>query len=337
MVDAFLRRLRHLVRQRQVDADIRAEIEFHRQQKQQDLERAGLSRVEAAGVSRRAMGNITIAREDARAVWVWRWLDAGLRNIRHGCRVCRNSPTFALTSILTLGLCIGANAAIYTLVDWVLIRPLPFPEPERLAWVVTHAEQGGRSADMRNQAGRAFLALADNATAIDVGAMGVTLTVNLVNGEQVMVVVQQRLSASMIPVLGMRPFLGRAFTAGEDRVSGPTAVLLSHRTWMRAFGGDVSAIGRRVTLRGEPYTVVGVMPEGFRTNMPADIWTPLRASTTGEGQGSNYHVIARLRDGVTGAAADVDIRSVARALNSRRHSRRCFRIRDRPGVRKCSR
>jgi putative ABC transport system permease protein len=317
MVDAFLRRLRHLVRQRQADADLRAEIEFHRYQKQQDLERAGLSAAAAAAVSLRAMGNITIAREDARAVWVWRWLDAGLRNIRHGFRVCRNSPTFALTSILTLGLCIGANAAIYTLVDWVLIRPLPFPEPERLAWVVTHAEQNGRSGDNYSQTGRAFLALADNAAAIEVGAMGATLTVNLVNGEQAMVVVQQRLSASMVGVLGMRPLLGRGFAADEDRVGGPPAVLLSYRTWIRALGGDATAIGRRVMLRGEPYTVVGVMPERFRTNTPADIWTPLRASITGEGGGDNYQVLARLRQGVTWPAAQSDIDSVGRDLYSR--------------------
>jgi hypothetical protein len=151
MVGTLLRRLRHVVRQRQLDADVRAEIEFHRDLKQRDLERLGMSSSEAAVAARRAMGNITLAREDARAVWVARWLDTALRNIRHGCRICWNSPTFALTSILTLGLCIGANAAIYTLVDWILIRPLPFPEPDRLAWVETRAEQNGRSVNMQRQ------------------------------------------------------------------------------------------------------------------------------------------------------------------------------------------
>ena len=317
MVGTLLRRLRHVVRQRQLDADVRAEIEFHRDLKQRDLERLGMSSSEAAVAARRAMGNITLAREDARAVWVARWLDTALRNIRHGCRICWNSPTFALTSILTLGLCIGANAAIYTLVDWILIRPLPFPEPDRLAWVETRAEQNGRGVNMQRQTGGAFLALAEQSKAVAVGAMGGTLTVNLVNGDQATAVEQQRMSASLVDVLGVSPFLGRAFTQDEDRVGGPAAVMLSYDTWAGTFGGNTNVIGHRVMLRGEPYAIVGVMPQHFRTNAPADIWTPLRVSITGEGAGSNYSVVARLRKSIGWPAANGEVESVGLDFFSR--------------------
>lgn len=317
MIAIWLRRLRYFARQRQADADVRAELEFHREMKTRDLEATGLSVVDASIAARRAMGNTLLAREDARAVWIWSSIDNTLRNIRHGARLLRNSPTFAVTSIVTLGLCIGANAAIYTLVDWLLIRPLQFPDVGRLAWVETYAEQGGRVARMESQNGRAFLTLAEHATAVDVGAMGGTLTVNMANGNQAIAVAQQRLSASMFTVLGVRPFLGRGFNQDEDRDGGPTAVVLSHRTWMQTFGGNADAVGSRVLLRGEPYTIVGVMPRSFRTNAPVDVWTPLRASITGEGGGNNYMVLARLRPDVTWPVASGDVEAVSQDLFTR--------------------
>lgn len=317
MIATWLRRLRYLAHQRQGDADVRAELEFHREMKARALEASGLSASDASIAAGRAMGNTLLAREEARAVWIWASLDNTLRNIRHGARLLRNSPTFAVTSIVTLGLCIGANAAIYTLVDWLLIRPLQFPDVDRLAWVETYAEQGGRVAHMEGQNGRAFLTLAEHATAVDVAAMGGTLTVNMVNGDQAIAVAQQRLSASMFTVLGVRPFLGRGFTQDEDRDGGPTAVVLSYQTWMQTFAGNANVVGSRVLLRGEPYTVVGVMPRDFRTNTPVDVWTPLRASITGEGGGNNYMVLARLRQNVTWPAARGDVEVVGQDLFTR--------------------
>ncbi len=314
---SLIRRLGVLLHQRQVDADVRAELEFHREMKQREFEANGIAAADASLAASRAMGNVLLAREEARAVWVWSWLDVTLRNIRFGVRIFRNSPTFALTSVLTLGLCIGANSAAYTLVDWLLIRPLPYPNADRLAWLQTSAEQAGRSSHMRSQSGRAFLTIAEHATSFDAGAMGGTLTVNLVNGERAMAVDQQRLSASMFGVLGVNPLLGRAFNRDEDREGGPAAVVLSHHTWLQIFAGSPDAIGSRVQLRGEPYTIVGVMPPDFQTNAAADIWTPLRASVTGEGGGSNYTVVVRLRNGVAWPAASGEAETIGRDLFTR--------------------
>jgi predicted permease len=313
----WIRRVRYIFRQRQADADVRAELEFHQTMKQREIEGSGLDASAASIAARRAMGNVLLAREEARAVWMWSWLDTTARNIRHGLRIFRTSPTFALTSVLTLGLCIGANTAAYTLVDWLLIRPLPFPDLDRLAWVQTSAERDGRRVQMQSQNGRAFFALAEHASAVTVGAMAGTLTVNLVNDDQAMVVEQQRISASMLDVLGVRPLLGRGFTDDEDRDGGPAAVILGYETWLGRFGGNVNVIGARVLLRGEPYTVVGVMPQRFRTNAAADIWTPLRASTTGEGGGNNYFVFVRLRENVAWPAANGDVEAVGQDLFTR--------------------
>jgi predicted permease len=313
----WLRRLRYFIRQRQAEDDLLAELEFHREMKQRELEATGLRGTDAGNAAKVAMGNMLLAREDARAVWMWFWFDTARRNLLHGARILRNSPTFAATSMLTLGLCIGANGAIYALVDWTLLRPLQFPAIDRLAWVQTYAEQGGRINHMQAQNGRAFRALVEQATGVDVGAMGGTLTVNLVSGDRAIAVEQQRLSASMFEVLGIRPLIGRTFSEDEDRDGGPTAVVLSYGMWRTAFGGNGQVVGTRILLRGEPYTVVGVMPERFRTNNTADIWTPLRASIAGEGGGNNYMVLARLREHVEWPAATADIDAIGREFFTR--------------------
>ena len=121
---------------------------------------------------------------------------------------------------------------------------------------------------------------------------------------------QQRVSTGFFRVLGVEPALGRGFTEEEDRQGGPAVAILSHSTFSRIFDGDPSVPNSRVTLRGEPHTIVGVMPEGFETNVVADVWTPLQPSTTGEGGGNNYSIVTRLPDGVTWPQADAEIASV---------------------------
>jgi predicted permease len=239
-----------------------------------------------------------------------------MRDFRYAVRVLLKSPLFTLTAILTLGLCIGANTAIFTVVDRVLLRPLPYPHPERLAMVVRHREGAGISEDEIGQRGLTWTALQDGASstldfaATASGAQGV----NFALGTQVEYVQQQRVSAGFFRVLGVAPEIGREFSAEEDRVHGPSATMLSHAMWQQVFNGDRSAIGRRVILRGEPYTVVGVMPASFHSAEPVDLWTPLRPSPTGEGGGENYSIIARLRDGVSWPEADALLESATDTL-----------------------
>jgi predicted permease len=224
-----------------------------------------------------------------------------MRDLRYAVRVLRKSPGFTLTAVLTLALCIGANTAIYTVVDRVLLRALPYPHPERLAMITRHYEGAGATEDDLSQSGFTWEALRDGAASvIDLAASsGLGGSVNLVAGDRASSVRQERVSAGYFGVLGVSPELGREFTADEDRVNGPAAAVLSHALWARAFSADASIVGRSIMLRGEPHTVVGVMPASVQWGTAIEVWTPLRPSPRGEGGGENYALIARFRDGVS--------------------------------------
>jgi hypothetical protein len=185
-----------------------------------------------------------------------------MRDLRYAVRVLLKNPGFTLTAVLTLALCIGANTAIYTVVDRVLLRPLPYPHPERLAMITRHYEGGGATEDDTSQSGFAWIALRDGAAAVlDLAAFsGLGGGVNLIAGDRASSVQQQRISAGHFRVLAVQPEIGREFSADEDRVNGPAVALLSHALWTRAFSADPSIVGRAIMLRGEPHTVVGVMP-----------------------------------------------------------------------------
>ncbi|HEX3702464.1 MAG TPA: ABC transporter permease [Vicinamibacterales bacterium] len=250
-------------------------------------------------------------------------LDSLARDVRYAVRVLRKSPLFALTAIATLGLCIGANTAIYTVVDRVLLRPLPYPRPDRLAMVVRHYEGAGTTEDDPGQAGVTWVALQEGAArALDIAATaGGAQGVNFVAGEHAEYVQQQRVSAGYFRVLGIRPEAGREFSAEEDRANGPTAVILSHAFWAHAFQADPAVIGRRLTIRGEAYTAVGIMPASFQPTEPVDLWTPLRPSPVGEGGGENYEIVGRLRDGVGWPEANAAVASSTAQIVRDRYSR----------------
>src|SRR5262249_27862570 len=162
--------------------------------------------------------------------------------------------------------------------------------------------------------GAVFEVLRDGVRSLDLatasGGFGST-GVNMVVGSQPEYVKQQRVSTGFFRVLGVAPALGREFTADEDRPNGPAAAVGSYRLWMRLFNGDAAAIGRSITLRGEPHAIVGVMPEGFSSSEPVDVWTPVRPCRTCEGGGQNYEIVARLKPGVSWAEADAEIGSIA--------------------------
>jgi predicted permease len=230
-----------------------------------------------------------------------------MRELRFAVRVLVKSPAFAVTAILTLTLCIGANTAIYTVVDRVLLRPLPYPAPDRLAQVATHFDR--RGTDEIGQNGGTWEALRDGVTTADLAAVGGTgMGVNLVAQNQPRYVRQQRVSAGFFRTLGVMPLLGREFTPDEDRPGGPALAVLSHALWT-SLGADRSAIGRAIMLRGEPHTVVGIMPAAFTSGSPVELWTPLHPWKGGEGGGQNYGLVARLRPGVTWAQADAEFAS----------------------------
>jgi predicted permease len=236
------------------------------------------------------------------------------KNLAFAARQLRKSPAFTITVLVTLALCIGANTAIYSIVDALFFRPLAYPDPHRLLMLGTVARQGKASAFDNGQDGREWEAVRDHATFLDSAVYGGTNGVNLVADGRVEYVQEQRVSANFFGVLGVHPLRGREFTRQEDVRGGPPLVVLSYEIWRRVFHEDYSIIGRTIDLRGAPYTVVGIMPSGFRTDSPADLWTPLQPSTQGEGSGTNYAVIARMKPNVTLAEANGQLAAIMRPI-----------------------
>jgi predicted permease len=232
--------------------------------------------------------------------------------LAYSVRQLRKNPGVTLTVVATLGLCIGANTAIYSVVDAVLVRPLPYPQPDRLAMIGTHVRSPRGEEAHFGANGTLWEAVHRHATDLDSAAIGGESGVNLAANGQVQYVQQSRVSADYFRVLGIPPELGRSFTSVEDTPGGPPVTVLSYALWQRLFHGDPSVVGKALTLRGEPFTVVGVMPRDFPMLTRADLWTPLRPSTTGEGVGINYGIVARLKPGITWAQGSSQLQVVAR-------------------------
>ena len=241
------------------------------------------------------------------------WLD-----LRHGVRIFLRRPGSTALLLLTLALAIGANAAIFSVVDATLFRPLPYPDPDRLVQLVTRFTGGGASGTQISHDGATWEAIRDHARDLDAAVYsGWVKGVNVATSDRAVFLRQQRVGAGFFRVLGVRPLIGREFTREEDRPDGPPVTVLAYSLWQRAFGGRTDVIGRRLTLKGEPHTIVGVMPAAFRTDTDADLWTPLRASRTGEGGGANYGIVARLKPGVVRGVAEQEVAALGASVLER--------------------
>ena len=235
-------------------------------------------------------------------------LHAVARDLRYAIRVFGRAPAFTAAAVVTLALAIGANTAVFTLADAILIKPLPYPDPDRLAFVDVAARTVEGEATFDTHDGTTWELLRDNATSIDVAVTtvgsGLGQDVNLSVDDVAASVRGVRVSAGYFRVLGVAPLIGREFTADEDRPGGPAVAVLGYALWQRLFDGDPSAVGKTLLLRGQVHDIVGVMPRGFRSeNRDVDVWTPVRPSRTGEGGGINYSIIARVKPGRTWSEA----------------------------------
>lgn len=228
-------------------------------------------------------------------------LEPIVRDLRYAFRMLRKTPGFTAIALITLAVGIGVNTAVFTVVNGLLLKPLPYPQPDALASLVIDVHSPRGSSVMEAVDGKTWFAIHDAARTVETGISaggGFGTGVNIVAGGAAANVLQERVSAGYFSVLGVTPFIGREFTADEDRLGGPPVAVLGFDLWRRAFNSDRSVVGRAITLRGEPYTVVGVMPDKFTTATRADVWTPIRPNTDREGGGQNYGMIARLRPGV---------------------------------------
>ena len=251
------------------------------------------------------------------------------QDLRYACRMLRRSPGFAAIAILTLGLGIGATTTIFTIVNGVLLRPLPYRDPDRLVNLWVDFGVGAQSlpamspGDFRDyqQRARSFESLAAASGAQVVGATG-TLTGA---GEPERVDVSP-VSANFFPMLGIDPLHGRHFTPEEETPGGPQVLILSHALWTRRYGGDPSIVGQRIRLDGIDQTVVGILPKGFHLWLPseaflvtdAQIWKPLRFNYANQPPRNLtfFTVMGRLKAGVTVGQAQAEMEGIARQLRA---------------------
>ena len=244
-------------------------------------------------------------------------------DIRSGWRQLIKAPGFTITAILTLGLAIGANTAVFSLVDAVLLKSLPYPHPERLGTMGAIYTRDGAEIERGDMAvtGAGWSVLHSQASSVDAALFsGLSSPVSLVTPSRTISVEPQRISAGYFRVLGVPLAMGREFTVDEDIAGGPALVILGDRLWRSAFNGDPAVVGQRILLKGEAHVVVGVAAAAFKSNSDADLWTPIRPSTTGEGGGNNYGVVARLKDGVTWPQASGEVGAAVDSSMNRRTS-----------------
>jgi putative ABC transport system permease protein len=248
-------RLLHALRWSRHDADLRDEIESHRAHRQDALERNGLAPADAAHASRRALGNVTLAVDDARDVWAIRTIDSVSQDVRVGLRGLRKSPGFAIVAIATLALGIGANTALFSIFNSLILRPLPVHEPGRLALLTNGSWSYPIFQEIRaREADLADAAVAWSPQRFDLSQSGRTVPAD---GAYV--------SGRFFDVLGVSAIRGRMITSVDDggtAPDGPVAVI-SHRLWRQYFAGAGDIIGRQLTVQRVPFTIVGVMPPGF--------------------------------------------------------------------------
>lgn len=315
MGNDLLYRLRALFQRERMEQELDEELAFHLEHEAEKLRRAGMAPDEAMRRARLAMGGATQVQQqvrDGRGIRLWEQI-AG--DLRFALRQLRRSPVFAVTALATLALSIGAAITMMGLADSVLLKPLPYPEPDRLVGVSFNGrreqvgnEQAGSTADFVKQHAQSFQSIA----VYSEGSSGANLAVDSRSTDGAVQVAVQGVDRRFFPTLGVQPVLGRNFTEEEDRRTGPKVILLSYGMWQRMFNGSSEVVDRVVKLNGESVTIVGVMPQGFsfgtddpRSLSPvADVWQPLKLDPTDPGYaGTNYNMMARLRDGVTLADA----------------------------------
>ncbi|HEV2420125.1 MAG TPA: ABC transporter permease [Candidatus Acidoferrales bacterium] len=301
------RRLAMLFRREKFDRDMDEEMRLHLELREKEQATGGFSSAEAHMNARKHFGNALAFREASHDSWGWAWLEHLLQDLKFAFRMLRKSPVFTVTAVLTLALGIGANTAVFSVIDGVFLRPLPYPQPSRLVyplWV------GNREVD--DSIGAAdYLFWKEHSHVFEsAGAYEPVSGSNLVAGQSARFVHVTRVSPGLFRTLGIQPTFGRDFTREEGQPVGPHAAILSYDLWKSLFPPGARATGQVVQLDGKDYSVVGVMPRGFQFVAAADVYTPLQLTFNPDDHDQNYGMVARLRPNVSFEQAQADTSQV---------------------------
>jgi putative ABC transport system permease protein len=313
MLRKLFHRLRASLRRGKIEREMDRELQFHLEMETAENIRRGMSEEEARRAALLSFGGVEQTKEAYRDIARFRRLEDLRQDLRYGARMLLKNPGFTLVAVLALALGIGANTAIFSVVNAVLLRPLPYYDPQRLVWVAEVMPGGDEiygAADYihwREQS-KAF----DHLVAFQPGSIYLTG-----RGEP------ERLdsvwaTAILFPAFGVAPQLGRAFTPEEDRPGVAPVVILSHAFWQRRFGGDPAIIGQSLTLDGRSQQVIGVMPPGFKFIRKADVLLPralnVQRELTNEGIGFLGNIVGRLKPGVTPEQARSELDTILQRI-----------------------
>jgi len=303
------RRALFLLRRGRFDREMSEEMRFHLEMKVEENIEGGLTPVEALYAARRQFGNQTLIHEASREVWGFTMFETLLRDTRHAARALRKSPGFTLVAVVALALGIGANTAIFSVVNALVLRPLPYAEPDRLV-MVSFSGHEASPADF-------FDWRAQSRTLGDLSALSYW-NANLGGVEAPERIQGFLVTADLFPMLGVRPMMGRTFTPEEMRQGHDGVVVLSYEVWRRVLGSDQSVLGKTLTINARQRTVVGVMPPGFQFYDKAEAWAPLSLDPHDASVGARreHYLIAaaRLKPGVTIQQAQVEMNTINQRL-----------------------
>ena len=289
-------------RRRQRDEDLERELRDHLDLEAEEQQAAGLSSQEAARAAHLALGNTVKIEEDVRAAWGSRWLEILVQNLSYALRMLRKSPGFAGVAILTLALGIGANSAIFSVINAILLRPLPIRDPSRVVVIQENLPKLNLFHTAVDPPG--FRKFSEHTDIFESTALFLDKNLNLTGAGHTQRLLAMRATSSLLPLLGVRPILGRTFTVSEDTYGAGHVVLLSEPFWRDLFGGSSDAIGKHIHLNNESYEIIGVLPEKLQILYPhVQLWVPVafppKAFTPEEEGVLCCQMVARLRAGVT--------------------------------------
>jgi len=310
-------RLVALVRRRRLVRDIDDEVAFHLAMREAEHAQAG--RVDPGLAARRQFGNVNVVREQVRDMWTFPSFESIWRDVRYALRTLWRAPAFTIVAVLALGVGIGANTAIYSLVDAVLVRGLPYPDADRLVVLIgnvrraTGVERRGGSypdfVDWRTRS-KSFEALAANTQ--------FTMTLTTAGDPERIGV--EAVSSPYFSLLGITPAWGRTFRPDEDQVAGRDAVVvLGDGFWRRRFGGDRAIVGQTIQLNARPFQVIGIAPPGFRgVSDLGEAWIPFVSAVGGLTARGNrgFFTLARLKPDVSQAQAQSEMEAISKQLEA---------------------
>jgi predicted permease len=301
------RRIAAWLHREKFDQEMQDEMRLHLDLRETEHADRGLSADEAHSAAHRRFGNATRIQEKSREAWGWTWLEQLLQDVRYGLRTMRRNPGFTAVAVIALALGIGANTAVFSVVNAVLLRPLAYEDSDRLAVILY------RGVDPVSPAN--FLDWQKDNHVFSRMAAAEYFEPNLSDQSAPERVVGLHITHDMLPLLGVRPLLGRMFLQEEDEPGKEHEIILSYGLWQRRFSGDESVAGKTVNLDGVRYTIVGVMPLEFKFApfwvTKAQFWVPFpMKQRAGDRGGNSLRVFARLRDGVSLEQAQAEMATI---------------------------